>query len=344
MKVSICGATGYTGEELLRILAAHPQAEVIHITSESQTGVAIDKVYPHLRSSWQQCLNSMDQLEQIAQDSDVIFIALPHGHAMQAVKAIRKYNKRVIDLGADYRFADPLVYEQWYKVEHTDRQAQAVYGLTELFRDQIQHATLVANPGCYTTASILALTPLIKRNLIDPRTIIIDAKSGISGAGRGLNIAYHYAEATENFKAYGVATHRHTPEIEQILSGFSDTKITLNFTPHLIPMPRGIFATCYAALQPDIGIEQVTAAFIEHYGNEPFIRLLGAGGYPATKNTRGSNYCDLGWHVDLRTGRVIILSALDNLVKGAAGQAIQNMNVMFGLDETTGLNHVPLYL
>jgi N-acetyl-gamma-glutamyl-phosphate reductase len=344
MKISICGATGYTGEELLRILASHPQAEIVHITSENQTGADIGSVYPHFSHIWQQTLTSMEQLDVVAKDSDVVFIALPHGHAMDAVKTIIGHGKKVIDLGADYRFADTAVYEKWYKVPHTHKDADAVYGLTELFREEVKQARILANPGCYTTASILALTPLIKNGLVATDSIIVDAKSGISGAGRGLNQTYHYAEAAENLKAYNIGGHRHTPEIEQVLSQFAGNEVVINFTPHLIPMTRGILATCYANLKPGISPEQVDDAFVSHFGDECFIRLLGRGGYPATKNTRGSNYCDISWHVDKRTGRVIVVSALDNLVKGAAGQAVQNMNVMFGIDERAGLTQVPLYL
>lgn len=344
MKISICGATGYTGEELLRILAGHPQAEIVHITSENQTGADICDIYPHFRHIWQQALTSMNNLDDIAKDSDVVFLALPHGHAMDAVKTIVKHGKKVIDLGADYRFTDAKVYEAWYKVPHTHKDAQAIYGLTELYRDKVRQASIVANPGCYTTASILALTPMVKHNLIDVDSIIVDAKSGISGAGKGLNLSYHYSEAAENLKAYNIAGHRHTPEIEQALSLFSGKEVIINFTPHLIPMTRGILATCYANLLPGVDEQQVDDAFQSLYGGEYFIRLIGRGGYPTTKNTRGSNYCDIGWHIDKRTRRVIIVSAIDNLVKGAAGQAVQNMNVMFGLAETTGLAQAPLYL
>lgn len=344
MKISICGATGYTGEELLRILAGHPQAEVVHITSENQTGADIGSVYPHFAHIWQQTLTSMEQLDAVAADSDVLFIALPHGHAMTAVKTIISHGKKVIDLGADYRFANAATYEKWYKLPHTHQDAGAVYGLTELYREQVKAAQILANPGCYTTASILALTPLVKQGLIDPASIIIDAKSGISGAGRSLNLTYHYAEAAENVKAYNIGGHRHTPEIEQALSAFAGQEIVVSFTPHLIPMTRGILATCYAQLKPGVSASQVDDAFVSQYGNEYFVRLLGRGGYPATKNTRGSNYCDIGWHIDPRTGRVIVVSALDNLVKGAAGQAVQNMNVMFGIDERAGLTQAPLYL
>jgi N-acetyl-gamma-glutamyl-phosphate reductase len=286
----------------------------------------------------------MENIDSIAKDSDVVFLALPHGHAMDAVKAIVAQGAKVIDLGADYRFADTNVYEKWYQVPHTHSNSNAVYGLTELYRDKIKQAAIVANPGCYTTASILALTPLVKNRLVNTDSIIIDAKSGISGAGRGLNLAYHYAEASENLKAYNIGGHRHTPEIEQALSEFAGQKLVINFTPHLVPMTRGILATCYATLKPGVSAEQVDDAFVSQFGEEYFIRLLGRGGYPATKHTRGSNFCDIGWHVDQRTGRVIVVSVIDNLVKGAAGQAVQNMNVLFGLEENAGLTQVPLYL
>lgn len=343
MKVSIVGATGYTGEELLRILAGHPEAQIIHITSESQTGAAITGIYPHLSGFYPQTLDSLQDLDKIAAASDVVFIGLPHGHAMAAGKVLAGYGTRVIDLGADYRFRDSKVYEQWYKVAHVHPDAGAVYGLTELYREQVGTAAIIGNPGCYTTASILALAPLVKHGLIDLGSIIIDAKSGVSGAGRAMSLNSHFTEMFENLKAYNVGGHRHTPEIEQALSEFSGETVVVGFTPHLIPMARGILSTCYAALKPGVKAQVVDEAFQTLYENEYFIRLLGRGGYPATKNTRGSNFCDLGWHIDERTGRVIILSAIDNLVKGAAGQAVQNFNVMFGLKEQTGLTQAPLY-
>jgi len=343
MKVSIIGATGYAGEELLRILAGHPAAEVVAITSESQTGEYIDNIYPHFTRFYHKKLANLQALEEIAAASDAVFIALPHGHAMEAGKKIIAHGAKVIDMGADYRFHDTAVYEKWYKLAHTHPDAGAVYGLTELYRDQVRAATIVGNPGCYTTASILAIAPLLKYGLIDPKTIIVDAKSGISGAGRSLGLNYHLSEAYDNVRAYGIAGHRHTPEIEQALSDFAGQEVVISFTPHLIPMVRGILATCYATLKSGVTAEAVDAAFTEMYGDEYFIRLRGRGAYPATKETRGSNFCDLGWHIDSRTGRVIVVSAIDNLVKGAAGQAVQNLNAMFGLDERTGLTQAPLY-
>jgi len=345
MKISIIGATGYTGAELLRILASHPAAEVVYITSESQPGTAINDIYPHLIRFYEKALVSLADLDKIAAESEVIFIGLPHGHAMEVGRKATAINPKlkVIDLGADYRFKDHDVYEQWYKVAHTHREAEAVYGLTELNRSQIRDSSIIGNPGCYTTASILALAPLVQRQLLDLSSIIIDAKSGVSGAGRSLNLGSHFTEVFENVKAYNVAGHRHTPEIEAVLGELAGERLVVSFTPHLIPVARGILSTCYATLKAGVTPEAVDEAYTSSYGQEYFIRLLGRGGYPVTKNTRGTNFCDLGWHIDSRTGRVIAIAAIDNLVKGAAGQAVQNMNVMFNIEERTALEAAPLY-
>lgn len=343
MKVSVIGATGYAGEEILRILSAHPAVEIAYITSESQTGESIDNIYPHFTRFYGKKLANLAQLEEIAATSDAVFIALPHGHAMEAGKKIIAAGAKVIDMGADYRFRDPAVYEKWYKHAHTHPDAPAVYGLTELYREQVKTAAIVGNPGCYTTVSILAVAPLLKYGLVDPASIVVDAKSGISGAGRTLGLTYHFTEAFENVKAYNIGGHRHTPEIEQALSDVAGQPVVISFTPHLIPMARGILSTCYAALKAGVTAEAVDAAYTGMYGEEYFIRLRGRGGYPATKDTRGSNFCDIGWHIDGRTGRVVAVAAIDNLVKGAAGQAVQNLNAMFGLDERTGLDRPALY-
>lgn len=342
MKVSIIGATGYAGAELLGLLLNHPEVEIGSITSESQTGVSIADVYPHLRGIYDKKLTSMADKSQFA-DSEVVFIALPHGHAMGIGKELAAQGIKIIDLGADYRFKDEAVYEQWYKVPHTHPQSGAVYGLTELYREQIKGAQIVGNAGCYTTASILALAPLAKKQLIDVKSIIVDAKSGVSGAGRGMSLGNHFAEMFDNLKAYNIGGHRHTPEIEQALTGLAGQEAIINFTPHLIPMSRGILSTCYGNLLPGVTAEEVDQAFEELYGKEYFVRLLGRGAYPAVKNTRGSNFCDLGWHIDPRTKRVVVVSAIDNLVKGAAGQAVQNFNVMFNFAENTGLTKIALY-
>lgn len=343
MKVSIVGATGYAGAELLRILCNHPEAEVCHLTSESHTGERIADIYPHLEGLYNQKLESMDDIQAIGADSDFLFIGLPAGHAMRIGQALAAMPVRIIDLGADYRFRDTAVYEQWYKVPHTHKDARRVYGLAELYREEIRGAKIIGNAGCYTTASILALAPLAKYHLIDVNTIVIDAKSGVSGAGRSAKLDNHFPEMYDNFRAYGVATHRHTPEIEQAITDLSGEKTLLNFTPHLVPMARGILSTCYAALRDGVTAEQVDEAFQTLYGSEFFVRLRGRGAYPATKNVRGSNFCDLGWHIDARTHRVIVLSVIDNLVKGAAGQAVQNFNIACGFDEKTGLLLAPVY-
>lgn len=342
-KVSILGATGYAGAELVKLILQHPNATLTHITSESHTGQALADVYPHMRGITDLTLESMDNLEAIAKDSDFIFIALPHGHAMAVGKALVDTPVKIIDLGADYRFSDTKVYEAWYHVPHTHPGAPSVYGLAELNREAIKSAKIIGNAGCYTTASILALAPLVKNHMIQTNSIIIDAKSGTSGAGRSAKLDTHYPEFYDAFKAYGVATHRHTPEIEAALGKLNGAPIMLNFTPHLVPMSRGILATAYANLNEGVTPDAISQAFEKAYATEPFVRLLGLNAYPNTKYVRGSNFIDIAWHIDERTGRVIVLSAIDNLVKGAAGQAVQNFNIACGYEETTGLKLVPMY-
>ena len=343
MKVSIIGATGYVGAELLRILTAHPQAEIVHITSESHAGEVAAAVYPHLRGCCPLVLEPMAAAADIAADSEVLFVALPHGHAMKLGKAVAHLPLRIIDLGADYRFADPAVYAQWYGLPHEHGDAARVYGLAEWQREAIRTAKIIGNAGCYPTAGILALMPLVRAGLVQRGSIIIDAASGVSGAGRAATAANHFPELYDSFKAYGVAGHRHTPEIEQALSQLSGEEQVVSFTPHLLPMVRGILATCYAALRPGVSADEVDEAFTACYAGEPFIRLLGRNGYPATKAVRGSNFCDIGWHLDPRTGRVVVLSAIDNLVKGAAGQAVPNVTIAGGFAEDTALDAIPLY-
>ncbi|HIU63441.1 MAG TPA: N-acetyl-gamma-glutamyl-phosphate reductase, partial [Candidatus Avacidaminococcus intestinavium] len=318
-------------------------AEIIHITSESSTGEAIASMYPHLKKRINLNLTTMNDLNKIASDSDVIFIALPHGHAMKIGKILKNTGVRLIDLGGDYRFKDIETFEHWYQVKHEDPETRAVYGLTELYRKEVAQANIVANPGCYTTCSILALAPLLKNKLIDINSIIIDAKSGTTGAGRSLKQGSLYCAVNENFKAYGVAKHRHTPEIEQAYSALAGERVCVQFTPHLLPLDRGIFATLYASLHDGVNAKQIAKAYEQMYSDEFFIRLLGKGGYPELKYVRASNYVDIGWEIDERTGKIVVMSVLDNLVKGAAGQAVQNMNVMFGLKETMGLRQLPIY-
>lgn len=343
MRASVIGATGFAGVELVRLLLGHPKAEIAMVTSESSTGELLNKMYPHLKNRFDKSLTSMQDLQGIAEASDVIFLALPHGHAMKIAKELKNSDVKIIDLGGDYRFQDPKVFEKWYKVEHLDPTTRAVYGLVELYRDKIKGSKLVANPGCYTTSSILALVPLLKNKLVKTKGIIVDAKSGTTGAGRSLKLGSLYESVNESFKAYGVASHRHTPEIEQAYSDFAGEDVIIQFTPHLLPCDRGIYATCYADLADNVTDEAVAEAFASMYGGEYFIRLLGKGVMPELKNIRASNYVDIGWEIDRRTNRVIVVSCLDNLVKGAAGQAIQNMNVLFGLPEQMGLEALPIY-
>lgn len=343
IKVSIIGATGFAGIELVRLLDSHKEVELETITSESNTGENISIIYPHLASRVENTLDTMVNIEPIADRSDVIFIALPHGHAMKIYPKIKDKNVKVIDLGGDYRFKNTNTFEKWYKTKHTDPTTEAVYGLTELNRDKVRKSKIVSNPGCYTTCSILSLVPLFKNELIKTKGVIIDAKSGTTGAGRGLNLANMYSSVNENFKAYGVATHRHTPEIEEIYSEYAKKEVMIQFTPHLLPIDRGILATCYADLKKGVTRENIKDAFEEMYGEEKFIRVRGEGVYPEIKYIRASNYVDIGWQIDERTGRIIVVTVLDNLVKGAAGQAIQNMNVMCGFEEAAGLDFLPVY-
>ena len=343
MKASIIGASGYAGEELIRLLHGHPNVEIAHLTSERHTGERISTLYSHLLNIYNKELESMEDVRRIAADSDVLFIALPHGHAMKIAKSVSDLPLRIIDLGADYRFADTSVYEAWYHVDHIDPDADRAYGLAELYRDQVRSAHIIGIAGCYTSASILALAPLVKARLVQMDSILVDAVSGVSGAGRTPKESTHFPEFYDSFTAYGAVSHRHTPEIEQALSNVGGAAVTINFTPHLAPISRGILATCYAKMNEGVTPEQIDAAFAEMYADEFFIRLLGRGAYPATKYVRGTNFCDIAWHIDPRTQRVIVFSAIDNLVKGAAGQAIQNMNIAFGLDERAGLDLVPLY-
>jgi N-acetyl-gamma-glutamyl-phosphate reductase len=343
MKASVIGATGFAGAELLRLLDGHPDVEIANITSESSTGENIADIYPHLANRIEKHLGSMQDIKKIAEESDVIFIALPHGHAMKICKDLHDSSTKIIDLGGDYRFRDYKVFEEWYNVKHEDPEEHAVYGLTELYRDKVKDAKLVANPGCYTTCSILALVPMLKAGLIETKGIIIDAKSGTTGAGRSLKAGSMYYAVNENFHAYGVGTHRHTPEIEQIYSEFAKEPVVIQFTPHLLPVDRGILATCYADIKSGVTAGQIDKAYRDMYQGEFFVRIRGQGVCPEIKNIRASNYVDLGWQIDKRTNRLIAMTALDNLVKGAAGQAVQNMNVMFGLKENTGLTQLPIY-
>ncbi len=345
MKVSIIGATGYTGAELVRILSRHPGAELVRLTTQSYVGQPMWEVYPHLYAFCDKVGEKLN-LPALIEDSDVIFIALPHGHSVPVAKEAVQGGKKVVDLGADFRLKDRRTYETWYKLEHTAEELleRAVYGLPELYREEIAGASLVANPGCYPTGAVLGLAPLLKNGLIDPDTVIIDAKSGVSGAGRALSLGSHFCEVNENFKAYGVASHRHTPEIEQELSFLAGRRITVSFTPHLLPVTRGILSTIYASLaEPSVTCGGLVELYRSFYAGHPFVRVLPEGLLPQIKWVAGTNTCDIGFALDGRTGRVIVVTAIDNLVKGASGQAVQNMNIMCGFPEDTALSGPSLY-
>ena len=344
IKVGIIGATGYAGGELVRILMGHKDAEIKWYGSRSYVDQKYADVY---RNMFQivdaKCMD--DNMEELADQVDVILTATPQGLCASLVSEEILSKTKIIDLSADFRLKDVNVYEEWYKIEHKAPQYidEAVYGLCEINRDLVKSARIVANPGCYTTCSILTAYPLAKEGLIDMSTLIIDAKSGTSGAGRGAKLPNLYCEVNENIKAYGVATHRHTPEIEEQLGYASGEKVVLNFTPHLVPMNRGILATEYATLKKEVTYEEVKAVYDQYYAKEKFVRVLDRDVCPETKWVEGSNYVDIGFKIDPRTNRIIMMGAIDNLVKGAAGQAVQNMNLMFGLPETEGLELVPMF-
>mgnify|MGYP000431046109 FL=1 len=344
IKVGIIGATGYAGGELVRILMGHKDAEIKWYGSRSYVDQKYADVY---RNMFQivdaKCMD--DNMEELADQVDVIFTATPQGLCASLVNEEILSKTKIIDLSADFRLKDVNVYEEWYKIEHKAPQYidEAVYGLCEINRDLVKSARIVANPGCYTTCSILTAYPLAKEGLIDMSTLIIDAKSGTSGAGRGAKLPNLYCEVNENMKAYGVATHRHTPEIEEQLGYASGEKVVLNFTPHLVPMNRGILATEYATLKKKVTYEEVKAVYDQYYAKEKFVRVLDRDVCPETKWVEGSNYVDIGFKIDPRTNRIIMMGAIDNLVKGAAGQAVQNMNLLFGLPEDEGLELVPMF-
>ncbi|MGH2349287.1 MAG: N-acetyl-gamma-glutamyl-phosphate reductase [bacterium] len=342
VRVSIIGASGYGGGELARLLVGHPEVVLVHLTAETKAGEAMADLYPNLRTFTDLVTESAD-LEQVARDSDVVFLALPNGKAMELVPSLVPH-ARVIDLGADFRFADPHTYEQWYKTPHRSAELleRSTYGLTEFRRSEIRRAEIVGNPGCYPTAALIAMLPLLQSGRVRAEGIIVDAKSGVSGAGRGASPATHFSEVNENVKPYNVAAPRHTPEIEQELARHAGAVSAVTFTPHLIPMTRGILATVYLSLAKPLSTADATGVLQEAYAAEPFVRVL-TGGLPQTKATSGSNFCDVAVRVDERNKTVIAMAALDNLVKGAAGQAIQNMNVMQGFPEDLGLRQPALY-
>ena len=340
IKVGIVGGTGYTGVELLRLLAQHPEVELKAVTSRTEAGMPVSQMYPNLRGRVDLPF-SEPTLENLG-SCDVVFFATPNGVAMKQVPELLAHGVKIIDLAADFRLKDPAQWQQWYGMPHTseDLLAEAVYGLPEVNREAIKTARLVANPGCYPTAVQLGFLPLLKAGLIDSQSLIADAKSGVSGAGRKAEVATLLCEAGDSFKAYGVAGHRHLPEIKQGLASISGAPVGLTFVPHLLPMIRGIHATLYARLTADVS--DIQALYEKTYQNEAFVDVLPAGSHPETRSVRGANMCRMAVHRPQGGDTVVILSVIDNLVKGAAGQAVQNMNIMCGLPETTGLNHIAL--
>ena len=344
IKAGIIGATGYAGGELVRLLEGHKDVEIVWYGSRSYIDQKYAAVYRNLfKIVDAKCLD--DNMSELADEADVIFTATPQGFCASVVTDEILEKTKIVDLSADFRIKDVKTYEKWYGIQHKSPQFidEAVYGLCEINREDVKNARLVANPGCYTTCSILTAYPLAKEGLIDMDTLIVDAKSGTSGAGRGAKVQNLFCEVNENMKAYGVTTHRHTPEIEEQLGYAAGKPVMINFTPHLVPMNRGILATEYASLTEDVTAEEVKKIYQKYYGEEYFIRLLEPGVCPETKWVEGSNYVDIGFQIDARTKRIVMMGAIDNLVKGAAGQAVQNMNLMFGLPEQEGLKLVPMF-
>ncbi len=337
-RVAIVGASGYTGVELLRILKLHPNVEVTVVTSRQNQGKRVEELFPSLHA-YPDLRFSMPDMEEICEKADVVFTAVPHQTAMSVVPPLIEAGLKVIDLSADFRIRDQAVYEEWYQAHSApDLLSEAVYGLPELYAESIGQSRLVANPGCYPTSIILPLSPLLKSGMVLAENIIVDSKSGTSGAGRGASVATLYCEINEGFKAYKVGEHRHTPEIEQELSAAAGDHIKINFTPHLVPMSRGILSTIYCRVaDSSITTEQVHEELCRFYQQAPFVRILPVGTFPNCSSVRGSNFCDIGLKVDSRTGMLILVSVIDNLVKGASGQAVQNMNLMLGFEQAQAL-------
>jgi len=343
IRIAVAGATGYTGIELVRLLMGHPQVELTCVTSQQYSGQLLADVFPQVGQRVDLVCDPLD-VDVIARKADFVFTALPHQAAMDIVADLVGAGKRVVDLSADFRLRDADLYAQWYQAHsQKDLLPKAVYGLPEIYREKIVPAMLVANPGCYPTSAILALSPLLSHPAVALDSIVVDSKSGTSGAGRGAKTGSLFCEVNEGFKAYSVASHRHTPEIEQSLAAMAGQTVKITFTPHLLPISRGILSTCYATLTSEWTAAELVALFREYYRGEPFVRVYDAGSLPNVGYVRGSNFCDIGVAVDQRTGRVIVVSAIDNLVKGAAGQAVQNMNLMLGFPEEAALTALPLF-
>lgn len=344
MRAAIIGSTGYGGVELIRLLLTHPQVEIASVVSSSSAGAPIADGFPHLNQIVTDRLDAVD-VGLLKEKADVVFLATPHGVSAETAPKLLDAGLKVIDLSGDFRLSSGDVYEQWYKHKPADAAYlnKAVYGLAEVNGDEVRGRDFISNPGCYPTATLLGLVPMLANGWADPKSIIVDAKSGISGAGRGLSLTNHYSEINENFKAYKVNKHQHTPEIEQVLSRIAGEDVVVTFTTHLVPMTRGILCTMYMNLKEDRSEEEIWSAYRSYYEGRRFVRIRERGVYPATKEVYGSNYCDIGLSLDKRTGRLTVISVIDNLVKGAAGQAVQNLNLMMGWDEAAGLAFSPVY-
>ncbi|MGB8001669.1 MAG: N-acetyl-gamma-glutamyl-phosphate reductase [Anaerobacillus sp.] len=344
MKASIVGASGYSGLELIRLLLSHPEVNINTIVSPSNVGSNVHDVFPHLTKIQVSQFEALDA-EELAEESDVIFFATPAGISSQTVPTLLKKGVPMIDLSGDFRLKEGQLYEKWYNHSSPPAEAltQAVYGLSEYYSDDIATANLIANPGCYPTATLLGILPIIQEGLADPSSIIIDGKSGLSGAGRKMSLAAHYSEVNENVSAYKLGKHQHIPEIEQIISSQIDQDINVSFSTHLIPLTRGMMCSMYVNLHEEISEAEVIELYQSKYENQPFIRVMPEGKWPSTKGVSGSNYCDIGLSVDPRTKRLTVISVIDNLMKGAAGQAVQNMNLRFGFPEAAGLALSPVF-
>ena len=342
-RVGIIGATGYTGVELLRLLLHHPQVEVTALTSQKYAGIPIDQVFPSLTKHLPLKCEEL-AVDQISKKADFIFTAVPHKTAMEVVPLFHRQGKKIVDLSADFRFRNADVYEKWYQ-KHTSAGLlpESVYGLPELHREKIRDAKIVGNPGCYPTGALMGLIPLVKKGMISLENIVVDSKSGVSGAGRDVVLESLFCEVNEGVKAYKIFAHRHTPEIDQELSQLAQKEVNVTFVPHLIPMDRGILSTLYVTLTKKRKTEELLDAVQDFYQGEPFIRVYSKGKLPNTKDVRGSNFCDMGGMVNESQGRAVIVTAIDNVVKGASGEAVQNMNIMLGYPETMGLDVLPLF-
>ncbi|MBC2703669.1 N-acetyl-gamma-glutamyl-phosphate reductase [Desulfobacula sp.] len=340
INVGIAGASGYTGVELVKLISNHPKAKLCAVTSNSYNGKSLTDIFPSMRGFENLICEELD-IKSLSKKVDVMFLALPHKVSMKHVPTLLEHKVKVVDLSADYRFTDAKAYESAYQ-EHTSKHLlkESVYGLSEIYRDQIKVSNLVGNPGCYPTSILLPLLPLLKEGLIRHDGIISDSKSGVSGAGRSLSISSHFCEVNESFNAYKVGNHRHTPEINEILSIHSQQKVDITFVPHLLPLTRGMLSTIYVQVNENVNEDEIRKIFDSYYSNEPFVRILDKNMYPAISHVKGTNCCDIGFHFDEKTKQIIIVSAIDNLLKGAAGQAVQNMNILFGLNDETGLDSI----